>query len=184
MILILLAGCTGNSKEAVQTTNPPAEEAPPPTSIPKAEPLKIVNTTQKLLGIEDFPEVLELKKLESSQAPATNASTVELVSNEMNVTNRINVYPSLSYAIFGGYGQATHEGFVEKMFDGPPDEIKHETFGDDSRIYAGQKDSAFVYYIVIRKTIMVSRITIVSLEELEPDRLLEIGERSLGKLEL
>lgn len=184
LIIMVLAGCTGNSKVAVQTTSPSAEETLPPVSVPKAEPLKFVNTTQKLLGIEDFTEALEPKKTESSQSPSSNYSVIELGSDNMNVTNKVTVYLSPSYAIYGGYGFLTSDGTLMDIFGENPERVEHDTLGDDSNIYKGQKDSAFVYYIVIRKHILISQITIASTEELEKERLLEIGEKSSSKLVL
>ena len=184
LILMLLAGCTGNSKVAVQTTSPPAEETLPPISVPKGEPLKFVNTTQKLLGTEDFPEALEHKKTESSQNPTANYSVIELGSDDMNVTNKVSVYPSPTYVIYGGYGFATSEGVLIDLFGENYTRVKHDTLGEGSSIDTGQKDSAFVYLIVIRTHILVSEITIFSSEELETERLLEIGEKSASKLVL
>jgi hypothetical protein len=184
LIIMVLAGCTGNSNGTVQTTEPPVEETLPPFEVPKHEPLKFINTTQKLLGAEDFPEDLEHKKTESSRNPTANFSVIELGSDEMNVTNRVAVYPSPASTIYGGYGYATSEGVLIDLFGENYTSVKHGALGEDSSIYAGQRDSDFVYLIVLRTHILVSEITIFSTEELETERLLEIGEKSAGKLVL
>jgi hypothetical protein len=184
IILILFAGCTGESKNAVQTTSPPDEGIVLPIPLPKHEPLKFVNTTQKLLGAEDFTEVLEHKKTESSQNPTANYSVIELGSDSMNVTNRVAVYPSPAHTIFGGYGYATSEGVLKDLFGENYTRVKHDAMGEESSIYKAQKDSDFVYLIVLRTHILVSEITIFSAEELGTERLLEIGEKSSSKLVL
>lgn len=184
LILIMLAGCTGDSDGRVQTTAPSLEETSPPISAPKGEPLKFVNTTQKLLGAEDFTEALEHKKTENSQNPTANYSVIELGSDNLNITNRVAVYPSPAHTIYGGYGYATSKGVLTDLFGENYTRVKHDAIGDDSSIYTGQQDSDFVYLIVIRTYILVSEITIFTSEELGTERLLEIGKKSSSKLVL
>jgi len=184
LIIIMFVGCTGSSNGPLQTTTPPAEETLPPFQVPKGEPLKFINTTQRLLGIEDFPEELEHIKTVSSQNPTANYSVIELGSRGMNVTNKVSVYPSPAHTIYGGYGYATSEGVLTDLFGENYTRVKHDALGEDSSIYAGQKDSAFVYLIVVRTHILVSEITIFTQVELETERLLEIGEKSASKLVL